>query len=207
MLTRYSPPPPQRRRSLLSKRIRVISIVFLLSLTFSAIFTPNPARKAIATAVVTAVTPPAEVAQLIFPLAIAPSEVEVRVTSEYGPRSSVETSVGKSSSFHKGIDFACATGEPLIAVEGGTAVYLNDPNGWGNAIIIRSHGGDQFLYAHATERIAGNGKLIAAGEAIATCGMSGNSTGPHLHFEFWPKSGDPINPRPYLEDRGLPKKP
>jgi len=205
MLTRYSPPPPQRRRSLLSKRIRVISIVFLLSLTFSAIFTPNPVRKAIATAVVTAVAPPAEVAQLIFPLAIAPSEV--RVTSEYGPRSSVKTSGGQTSSFHKGIDFACATGEPLIAVEGGTVVYLNDPNGWGNAIIIRSHGGDEFLYAHTTERIAGNGKLIAAGEAIATCGTSGNSTGPHLHFEFWPKSGDPINPRPYLEDRGLPKKP
>lgn len=93
-----------------------------------------------------------------------------------------------------------------MSVAGGTAVYINDPDGWGTAISVISHAKTQYLYGHTSKRLVKDGSLVIVGQIIAECGQSGSATGPHCHFEEWPQQGNAINPRPFLELLGLPPK-
>ena len=105
---------------------------------------------------------------------------------------------------HTGADFACASGTPILAVKSGTVVtskartnsrgqYIS----YGNYVVIDHHDGTMTLYAHMSSRAASNGQSVAQGDVIGYVGSTGNSTGPHLHFEVR-INGSPVNPSPYL---------
>ena len=105
---------------------------------------------------------------------------------------------------HNGIDLGCSMGTPLLSAESGTVTWITDPYGLGNAIlIIGDRPGIEFLYAHADTRDAAlQNSWISGGTPIGTCGSTGASTGPHLHFELI-INNENTNPRQYLEKLGL----
>lgn len=85
---------------------------------------------------------------------------------------------------HLGIDLACGIGDPLRASDGGTLVYSGwAGGGYGNTVVIDHGTGYQTLYAHLTSVALACGGSVSQGTVIGFCGSTGNSTGPHLHFE------------------------
>ena len=100
---------------------------------------------------------------------------------------------------HNGIDFGADTGEPVYAVASGKVTYAGmDNSGYGNHIIMYNGSGFQTLYAHLSRMAVHEGQQIAAGSLIGYVGNTGDSSGPHLHFEIR-KDGKAIDPEPYLE--------
>ena len=136
----------------------------------------------------------------VWPLAYTPQETIV--TSEFSLSRKHPTSGVYRP--HNGIDLGCSTGTPLLSAESGTVIWITDPHGLGNAIlIIGDRTGTEFLYAHADTRVAElENKWVAGGTQIGACGSTGASTGPHLHFELIINNVE-INPREYLELLGL----
>jgi murein DD-endopeptidase MepM/ murein hydrolase activator NlpD len=110
------------------------------------------------------------------------------VTSEFGAR------WGRQ---HTGIDIAAGTGTPIRAAKGGEVVFAGRMGGYGNCIIVNHGGGFSTLYAHQSRLGASDGQDVEQGEVIGYVGSTGNSTGPHLHFETR-VNGTPQNPRRYL---------
>lgn len=110
------------------------------------------------------------------------------------------------SGFHTGADFEVGSGTPVRAVKSGTVVtsraLYNSYGGYrsyGEYIIINHHDGTMTLYAHGSpgSRNVSEGEEVSQGEVIMLSGTTGNSTGPHLHFEVRVNSS-PVNPAPYL---------
>lgn len=117
------------------------------------------------------------------------------VTSPYGYRVHPITGVWR---LHTGIDFGARSGTHIHACRGGTVVRASWYGGYGNAIIIDHGGGMQTLYAHQSGFAVGAGSRVAAGQHIGYVGSTGNSTGPHLHFEVY-INGRTVDPaRGYL---------
>lgn len=114
--------------------------------------------------------------------------VRGRLTSPYGPR---------WGRFHHGIDVAVPTGTNIVAAGAGTVSYAGWRGGYGNTVIIAHGGGFQTLYAHASALLVKAGQPVTQGQAIARIGSTGQSTGPHLHFEVR-VNGATRNPRAYL---------
>lgn len=110
------------------------------------------------------------------------------VSSEYGPR---------WGRMHEGIDLAGATGTPITAAEDGMVFYAGWLGGYGNTTIIDHGGGVMTLYGHQSSVSVISGQHVVRGEYIGAMGSTGNSTGPHLHFETW-VNGNPVNPRQFL---------
>jgi murein DD-endopeptidase MepM/ murein hydrolase activator NlpD len=104
------------------------------------------------------------------------------VTSPYGYRVHPITGVWR---LHTGIDFGAPSGRHIYACRGGTVVRANWYGGYGNAIVIDHGGGMQTLYAHQSGFAVGAGARVTAGQHIGFVGSTGNSTGPHLHFEVY----------------------
>lgn len=120
-----------------------------------------------------------------------------RVTSEFGYR--IHPISGKADG-HKGIDLGGnAVGTPIYAAKGGTVKVSS--NGWnggyGNYIVIDHGDGTETRYAHCSRLTVSVGTTVQAGQAIAEIGSTGNSTGPHLHFEIR-ENGTPVDPRKYI---------
>lgn len=119
-----------------------------------------------------------------------------RLSSNYGTRIHPITGVRKK---HTGVDMAAPQGTDIHAAEGGVVIVAEWWSGYGNTVII-DHGGDVWtLYGHI--RNGGikveKGQQVKRGEKIAEVGSTGNSTGPHLHFEVR-IDGNPVDPMPYL---------
>ncbi len=116
------------------------------------------------------------------------------VSSSYGYRADPIT--GKIAA-HNGLDIAANEGSEIYAVLNGTVELANYTNGdYGNYVII-NHGNFKTLYGHCKELKVKVGDTVLAGQVIATCGSTGRSTGPHLHFEI--RIGDTrIDPTPFL---------
>ena len=96
------------------------------------------------------------------------------LTSEFGPR------WGRQ---HSGLDLALPTGSPVYAAKGGAVTWSGYKDSYGNLVII-DHGDDmETYYAHCSRLDVEAGQQVAAGQQIAAVGSTGNSTGPHLHFE------------------------
>jgi murein DD-endopeptidase MepM/ murein hydrolase activator NlpD len=95
--------------------------------------------------------------------------------------------------FHTGIDLAASYGEIISATSDGIVIYTGWYDGYGNTVIIDHGSGYSSLYAHCSSILVRNGQTVYKGEAIARVGSTGNSTGPHLHFEIR-QNGSPINP-------------
>ncbi len=105
-------------------------------------------------------------------------------------------------SAHTGIDFPVSYGTTVMAATDGT-VRTQWNSAYGNMVILTAKDGTETWYCHlATYRVA-SGTAVKAGDPIAYSGNSGNSTGPHLHFEVRPGGGSPIDPLPWLRSHGL----
>ncbi len=85
--------------------------------------------------------------------------------------------------FHAGIDIAADYGDPVAAADSGTVIYAGWLGGYGNAVMINHGGGMVTLYGHNSSLTVGVGDHVSRGETIALAGSTGNSTGPHCHFE------------------------
>jgi murein DD-endopeptidase MepM/ murein hydrolase activator NlpD len=98
--------------------------------------------------------------------------------------------------FHSGVDLAAPTGTPVHAATGGVARVLDGP-GYGLHVLIRHDARVETLYGHLSSVLVGNGQQLARGEVLGLVGSTGNSTGPHLHFEVR-RDGFPIDPSLWL---------
>lgn len=88
------------------------------------------------------------------------------------------------SSWHQGIDLASSTGTPIYAANGGRVIFAGRSNwGYGNAVVI-SHGPFTTLYGHMSSVNVSCGQIVGTGQLIGLVGSTGNSSGPHLHFEI-----------------------
>lgn len=96
------------------------------------------------------------------------------ITSGFGPR---------WGRMHNGIDISANSGTPVVAAGSGTVVAASYSGGFGNLVLIDHGGGLVTFYAHLNSMNVRQGQTVAAGNSIGTVGSTGNSTGPHLHFE------------------------
>ncbi|MFE2846316.1 M23 family metallopeptidase [Streptomyces scopuliridis] len=111
---------------------------------------------------------------------------------------------------HSGQDFAVPVGTPVHAVHGGTVVKAG-PNGagdgpaYGNAIVIKHKNGTYSQYAHLSQVKVYVGQKVTTDKLIGLSGNTGNSSGPHLHFEIrtTPNYGSAVNPVPFLRSVGV----
>lgn len=96
---------------------------------------------------------------------------------------------------HKGIDIAGPVGTPIVAAAGGVVTYADwNDGGYGNLVELTHPDGSVSLYAHNSTLLVREGQRVRQGEQIATMGSTGNSTGPHLHFEIHTPGQGAINP-------------
>jgi murein DD-endopeptidase MepM/ murein hydrolase activator NlpD len=100
--------------------------------------------------------------------------------------------------YHTGIDIAQAQGTPIHAAAGGLAYAIEDPERYGNHVLIQHQGGLASVYGHMVRMNVGWAQAVGTGDVIGWVGTTGNSTGPHLHFEVR-FAGTPLDPMPYLD--------
>ena len=105
-------------------------------------------------------------------------------------------------SVHTGIDFPVSYGTTVMAATDGT-VRTQWNSAYGNMMIVTAKDGTETWYCHLSTYRVASGTTVKAGEPIAYSGNSGNSTGPHLHFEVHPVGGSAVNPLPWLRSHGL----
>jgi len=101
---------------------------------------------------------------------------------------------------HFGIDIAGKIGNPVYAVDAGVIVYSGWNNyGYGNLIVVDHGNGWQSVYAHLNQVRKGCGDYVQQGEPVGDLGTTGNSSGPHLHFELRTTDGQKVNPWNFLQ--------
>lgn len=110
------------------------------------------------------------------------------LTSTFGPR---------WGRMHTGLDMAAPTGSPIYASDGGTVVRAGYNGGYGNCVDIDHGNGRVTRYAHCSRLLVSVGEQVYQRQNIALVGSTGNSTGPHLHFEVI-LNGSAVNPAPKL---------
>ena len=116
------------------------------------------------------------------------------ITSEFGWR---VHPISGTQKFHSGLDIGGDYGMPIAAAQSGTVEYAGWISGYGNTVILNHGGGITTLYGHNESLAVGVGQTVSQGETIAYCGSTGNSTGPHCHFEVR-QGGEPVSPYSYL---------
>ncbi|GIP19140.1 metalloendopeptidase [Paenibacillus montaniterrae] len=126
-----------------------------------------------------------------------PIDSKYRVTSNFGMR--IHPISGKRKA-HNGIDFGAPSGTPIYAAESGNVIVAKYTSGYGNTVIIDHGNGLWTLYGHIKKGgiLVSEGDQVKRGDKIALVGSTGNSTGPHLHFEVR-KNEVPVNPSNYLK--------
>lgn len=110
-----------------------------------------------------------------------------------------------SSGSHSGVDFHAAYGTKVVSVGSGTVVEAGWGGAYGNNIVIRMNDGTYTQYGHLSAISVSVGQSVTPGQQIGISGSTGNSTGPHLHFEARTTAeyGSDINPVAYLRARGV----
>jgi murein DD-endopeptidase MepM/ murein hydrolase activator NlpD len=98
---------------------------------------------------------------------------------------------------HEGIDITAPTGTPIWAAAAGTVIHAGWLGGYGNLVVIDHGNGLATAYAHASVIVVAVGQEVAQGETVALVGSTGNSSGPHLHFEVR-VNGIAVDPLLYL---------
>lgn len=114
-----------------------------------------------------------------------PFEGSYPITQKYGEKD--------TSDFHTGIDYACPIGTPILASEEGNVYRVGwDSTGYGYHVILQHPDGRATLYAHLSSSypMVYTGKKVKRSEVIGYSASTGNSTGPHLHFEARTRAGD-----------------
>lgn len=128
---------------------------------------------------------------IINGILLAVTPVQGNVTSRFGAVSSIR------SGAHTGTDICCPIGTQIKAVASGTVTFAQMNGSYGNLIKIDHGNGVETWYAHCSELYATVGEQVNAGDVIAAVGMTGNTTGPHLHLEIR-INGVAVNPQKYL---------
>ncbi|WP_405429559.1 M23 family metallopeptidase [Micromonospora sp. NBC_00617] len=117
------------------------------------------------------------------------------VTSCYGPR---------WGTLHAGIDLALPSGTPIRAAAAGTVTQAGDAaDGYGNSVFIDHGNGYLTHYAHQSRIAVTVGQAVKAGQVIGYEGATGDSTGPHLHFEVHQGMWNQIDPAPFMRAHGV----
>ena len=116
-----------------------------------------------------------------------------RLSSGFGGRKAPKRG---ASTNHKGIDLATPTGTAVMASCGGTVTRAGWLGSYGYVIYIQHPGGRETRYGHLSKILVSAGQQVSQGQKIALSGNTGNSTGPHLHFELR-INGTPVDPRNY----------
>ena len=116
------------------------------------------------------------------------------ITSEFGWRTHP---IFGSQRFHSGLDIGGDYGMPIHAAAAGVVIEAGWIGGYGNTIMIEHGSGIVTLYGHNESLAVSVGQQINQGDVIAYCGSTGNSTGPHCHFEVR-LNGEPVSPLDYL---------
>jgi murein DD-endopeptidase MepM/ murein hydrolase activator NlpD len=117
-----------------------------------------------------------------------------RITSGFGAR---------WGSSHQGLDIAAPIGTPIRVPLAGTVIDSGPASGFGQWVRVRHDDGTITVYGHISRSHVSVGQSVSAGEVIADVGNEGRSTGPHLHFEVVTPGGTKVNPRPWLDERGI----
>jgi murein DD-endopeptidase MepM/ murein hydrolase activator NlpD len=116
------------------------------------------------------------------------------LTSPFGYRTDP---LGRGRRFHAGQDFAAPLGTPILAATGGTVAYAGWASGYGNYTCVDRGAGFATCYGHQSAILVAVGQQVVQGQQIGLVGSTGNSTGPHLHFEVRLR-GVPVDPVRYL---------
>ncbi|MGB9867327.1 MAG: peptidoglycan DD-metalloendopeptidase family protein [Bacillota bacterium] len=113
------------------------------------------------------------------------------ISSRYGYR---------RSGFHHGVDIACDVGTPVIAADSGVVTFSGRKAYYGEMIMI-DHGGGKMVtvYGHLSSRAVSVGQTVQKGQVIGYSGMTGRTTGPHLHFEVR-VDGDTVDPMQFYKE-------
>ena len=146
----------------------------------------------------------------VKPVAAKKAPAWVKPVSAYTLSASYNQGGAMWAHKHSGQDFAVPVGTPVKAAGAGTVVKAG-PNGggdgpaYGNAIVVKHANGTYSQYAHLSKIKVNVGQKVAAGQQIALSGNTGNSSGPHLHFEIrtTPNYGSAVNPAAFLRSHGV----
>jgi murein DD-endopeptidase MepM/ murein hydrolase activator NlpD len=126
-------------------------------------------------------------------------EPKAVISQGFGPsKLALEPPYGGFPHFHTGIDLVEPFGSPVYAADDGIVALVGaSSNGYGRYVVIAHSGGLDTLYGHLSTTLVKVGQQVVQGQTIGLEGSTGNSTGPHLHFELRIKQ-QPIDPTPYL---------
>lgn len=120
--------------------------------------------------------------------------VEGQITGSFGER--IDPFNGEGA-FHSGVDISAAVGSTVIAPADGTVIFADFLGGYGRAVVVDHGHGISTRYGHLASFSVAAGQFIHRGDTIGHVGLSGRSTGPHLHYEV--RINDtPVNPHKYL---------
>jgi murein DD-endopeptidase MepM/ murein hydrolase activator NlpD len=110
-----------------------------------------------------------------------------------------------SSGYHTGVDFAAPTGTSVKSIAAGTVVSAGWGGSYGNQVVIQHADGRYSQYGHLSQLSVSAGQSVSAGLQIGLSGSTGNSSGPHLHFEVRtsPSYGSDVDPLAYLRQHGV----
>jgi len=126
-------------------------------------------------------------------------EPKAQISQPFGPSHlALEPPYAGYPHFHTGIDLVEPFGSPVYAADDGLVALVGvSSQGYGRYVVIAHAGGLDTLYGHLSASLVKVGQLVVQGQTIGLEGSTGNSTGPHLHFELRIKQ-QPIDPTPYL---------
>jgi murein DD-endopeptidase MepM/ murein hydrolase activator NlpD len=120
--------------------------------------------------------------------------VEGMITGSFGER--IDPFNGEGA-FHSGVDISSTYGQPVVSPADGVVEFADYMGGYGRAVIVDHGHGVSTRYGHLSGFAVAAGQHIQRGDTIGYVGLSGRSTGPHLHYEVR-INGTPVNPRKYL---------
>jgi murein DD-endopeptidase MepM/ murein hydrolase activator NlpD len=121
--------------------------------------------------------------------------VDALLTSGFGWRRSP---FNRRWKFHSGLDLACDRGTAVKAPAAGVVIYADWDQGYGKLLEVDHGYGVVTRYAHNSQLLVATGDHVRRGQVISTVGMTGQTTGPHLHYEIY-VDGQPVDPLEYLE--------
>lgn len=130
---------------------------------------------------------------LVFSVPVG-KPVDGWITSAYGHR--ISPFSGKRA-MHYGVDIAARVGSPIYAPADGVVIFAGSKSGFGRFLMIAHDHGIVTKYGHNSELLVTMGEKIQRGDPIAAVGSTGQSTGPHLHYEIW-VNGQPQDPKRFL---------